>query len=711
VEVLYENTFSLEPGKCWKPNKLPFAGENPSELFAAIFAEDGECLLSYRPVDHRRITQNREVATQPPAPAEIASSDELYFTGEHLDQYRHATRSPESYWNEALHRDPGDARCNIAMGRRALKQGRWNAAEACFEKAVARLTRRHPNPETGEAHYFLGLTRVFKGEHEAAYPSFYKATWNQAWRSAAFYQLACLDCRQFDWRAARRHLDESLAMNADHTKAIVLQAVIARHSEEPDTAMRLLAGVLDMDPLDHWARYEGTACGLVAMADCLKICRNDAQTVLDLVFDYADAGFNEDAVNLLDRHLAQPVEDCAVPNPLSRSASCLYVLAWLQKDTKLLAKARAQSPDYFFPSRGHEQIVLEWALQQPTKDPVAAYGLGNYFYNLERYQDAITVWLRAVGDGASFATVFRNLGIATWNLHRDGDAARNFYLRALELDAHDPRLVSEYDQFRSKLNDPLLDRLGFLEERMTLVLQRDDCTVALASLYNLTNKPEKALEIMISRRFHPWEGGEGNVLRQFSTAHLQIGRKALDAGDASRAFAHFTAAMDTPESLGEAYHLLQAMADVNYWIGRSLKALGREVEARECFTRSANESGDFSDMAVTTHSPLSYFRGLSMQELGCEDEARAIFADLATFAETKPKQAATSDYFATSLPNLLVFDEDLQARRDAENHLLLALAHHGLGEATAARAALEKTLAFTCSEQRCVDLLRELELA
>ena len=90
--------------------------------------------------------------------------------------------SPELYWNEALRRDPGDARCNIGMGRRALKQGRLDAAEAHFQKAIARLTRRHPNPETGEAHYFLGLTLVFKGEFEAAYPLFYKATWNQAWR-------------------------------------------------------------------------------------------------------------------------------------------------------------------------------------------------------------------------------------------------------------------------------------------------------------------------------------------------------------------------------------------------------------------------------------------------------------------------------------------------------------------------------------------------
>ena len=94
----------------------------------------------------------------------------------------------------------------------------------------------------------------------------------------------------------------------------------------------------------------------------------------------------------------------------------------------------AQSPDYFFPSRLHEQIVLEWALQQPGQDPVAAYGLGNYFYDLKRHEDAITVWERAVADGASFATVFRNLGIAHLECRAATATPRaNFYLRALEL--------------------------------------------------------------------------------------------------------------------------------------------------------------------------------------------------------------------------------------------------------------------------------------
>jgi hypothetical protein len=55
-----------------------------------------------------------------------------------------------------------------------------------------------------------------------------------------------------------------------------------------------------------------------------------------------------------------------------------------------------------------------------------------------------------------------------------------------------------------------------------------------------------------------------------------------------------------------------------------------------------------------------------------------------------------------------VFEEDLQARRDAENHLLIALACHGLDDIAAAQSHLAKTLAFTNSDQRAADLAATL---
>jgi tetratricopeptide (TPR) repeat protein len=549
----------------------------------------------------------------------------------------------------------------------------------------------------------MGLCLFFQERLEESYGYFAKATWNQAWRCAAHYHLACLDCRKGDFDSAQGHLQESLSHNSQHHKAQVLLATIYRKLQRPEAIM-ILQGVLKVDPLDHWARHEMRRCGAISTEEFLGVCRNDAQTILDLVFDYAEAGFVDDAAELLECHLANPVTPVAVPNPLSRAVATRYVMAWLRKDQRLLEEARAQSADYFFPSRLHEQVVLEWALQQPGSDALAAYGLGNLYYDQRRHADAIFEWKRSIQDGASFATVFRNIGIGMWNLHRDGEAARQSYLKAISLDPNDSRLISEYDQLCSKLNDPLLARLEFLENHRNLVLLRDDCAVALCSLYNLTNQPAKALHLLSARRFHPWEGGEGGVLRQFTTAHSLLGRMAMNAGDPSTALVHFESAMDTPDSLGEAYHLLQAKADVNYAKASALQALGREDEALACYESSANEAGDFSKMAVTEHSPLSYYRGLSLVALGRHEEAVQLFQELKAFGYAKLSETAKIDYFATSLPNLLVFDEDLQARRDAESWLLIALACHGLGDIDCAASALANVETFTNADQRSADL-------
>ena len=698
--VLGRFGIDLKPGKAWTDSSLRFPGENPAELLAEFRGADGALLLDYRPVDPATLTRDRAQATEPPDAEEIGSADELYFTAEHLEQYRHPTRDPEPYLRRCLEIDPLDARANLALGKRNLNRGRFAEARGFLETAISRLTRRHPNPVTGEAHYHLGVTLRFLGDDAAAEARFAKAAWNYEWRSSSHYQLAALSCRRGDFARALHHLDESLATNRDHNKAKTLQALVLRRLGRGGEALAVVDALLAIDPLDHWA---AVAADFVRHGE-IRIpaaSRNDAQTLLDLAFDFIEAGFHDEATALLDAHHAAPVAACAVPNPLSRSQMTRFLKAWLTRDPADLTAARAQSSDHFFPSRLEEMLVLEWA-----GGAIADYALGNLLYDRRRHHDAIAAWERAAA--SDIPQVHRNLAIARWNVHRDAEAARAGYLRAIALDPADPRLVSEFDQLRAKLNDPLESRLAFLMEKRDLVLQRDDASVALAALFNLLDRPREALDLLLSRRFHPWEGGEGSVIRQFTTAKILLGRRALEAGDPAAALDHFREAMETPDSLGEKYHLLQARADLNYWIGRTFTALGREAEARAAFEASAGEAGDFAEMAVTAHSPLSWFRGLSLRALGREEEAAILFRDLLAFAASRIGQPARIDYFATSLPNLLVFEEDLQQRRDAEHRLLAALARHGLGDFGEAARLLDEVLAFNRADQRALDLSHEL---
>ena len=153
----------------------------------------------------------RDVATEPPAPADIASADELFITAEHLDQYRHPTRLPEAYLDELLRRDPEDSRAHTLYGKRLISRGLLAEAEAHLVRAVKRQTRRQSNPYTGEALYNLGLARDLQGKLDSAYPCYFKATWNGEFRAAGYYRLSTIDARRGDWAKAREHADRSFA--------------------------------------------------------------------------------------------------------------------------------------------------------------------------------------------------------------------------------------------------------------------------------------------------------------------------------------------------------------------------------------------------------------------------------------------------------------------------------------------------------------------
>ena len=666
ARILLDERADLAPGRPWRNNRLTFSGDQPASLEFSI-----EGFVRYRPVDVSTLERRREVATEPPQPEEVATLDELDLTAEHLELYRHPTRYPERYWEELLRRDPGELRAHLGLGRRALDRGLLPEAAAHFESAIRRLTRRHPNPQTGEAHYQLGVVRRFQDRAEEAYAALYKATWDYAWRAAAYFELALLDCRRGDFARAVEHCEAALDTNRQHNKAHVLKALALRRLSRD--GKRILDAVLAIDPLDHWARHaSGDVAGMLAK------CRNDAQTVLDVVYDYADAGFRDEAVALLEAHHAEAPVPSAVPNPGRRSPLTHYALAWLSGRAEALAEARALPPDYLFPSRLHDHLVLAWASAQPGADRNAAYGRGNYCYDKKRHEEAIACWEAARDADPSFATAWRNLGLAYWNVRRDGAAARAAYERAIDHAPQDARIFAEYDQLRAKLGDAPAERLAALQARPELVAQRDDCSVSLAELLNVAGQPDQALALLLGRRFHPWEGGEGKVLGQYTSARLLLGRRALQAGDATVALEHFQRALQPPDNLGEAYHLLQAKADVNYWTGRALRALGREAEAVACFEASAAEAGDFQAMAVTEHSALSYFRGLSLLALGRAAEARALFASLRDYARREQKRPARIDYFATSLPLLLVFEDDLEEAKNRRADELLRLAEAGL---------------------------------
>ncbi len=693
--ILGEWNVPISIARPWVVDQAIPDGIQKSDLCVVVRSGEHEILRYVAPNIMNPVAP--AAATEPEPPEKIATAEQLYLTGLHLDQYRHATRDPVPYWNEALRRDDHDSRACQALGNWHLRRGEFAAADTFFRRAIARLTELNSNPYDGEAFYSLGLSLRFQHRETEAYEAFYKATWNAAWKSAAYHALAEFDITHGDWKTALRHLRLSLRSNMDDLNARNLSVIALRKLSRDAKADSLLRETRQLDALDIWSRH-------LESGEEPK----DNQLRMDLALDYCRGGFWSEAANLL---IGADMDggDGSVP-------MVLYTLAWCYQncgEDELAAAARnkaaAASPRYCFPVRLEAIEILESAIAANPTDPRAPYYLGNLLYDRRRHQEAIELWECSAQLDDKFATVWRNLAFAYFNICEDEVRARNAFDRAFAANPEDARVLYERDQLWKRTGKTPQERLQGLQRHPKLLDIRDDLAVELATLLNATDSPDEALEILKSRRFQPWEGGEGLVLGQWTRANLALGRESLARGDASSALSFFKAAPSPPENLGEKSHPLANQSETFYWAGVASSQTGDADQANMWWQKAASRCEDFQKMSVQPVSDMTYWSALALRCLGREAEAHPLFLSIENHANTLEKESPKIDYFATSIPTMLLFQEDLVRRNLVEAKFLRAQAYLGLDRAPEALALLHTVLEMDPNQIRAADMLRDQE--
>ncbi len=345
----------------------------------------GATLLAWRtPIGHAAEAAI-EPAREPAPPAQIGSVEELYLVGRHLEQYRHATRSPEPYWTEALLRDPGHAASHTALAARRYREACFDAAETHCRAAIARLTMLNPNPETGDAHYLLGLTLLRLGRDDEAYEAFGKATWLDAWVAAGSLQMAMIDARHGRNATAWERVRAALAARPDQLRSRDLAVVILRRLGRTDEADALLAETLTIDPLDAWARL---------LAGTLTHGLAEAQTLVDVGIEAERVGEYDVAAELYGRAVeadsSRPLGQtaCGVLAGYHRALS-LDLLGDHDGAAQARAAARTGDRTWNFASRLDDVVALQAALDKDPHDATALALLGHWLYAHARQDDAI----------------------------------------------------------------------------------------------------------------------------------------------------------------------------------------------------------------------------------------------------------------------------------------------------------------------------------
>lgn len=697
---IFRETADLDPTGAFETTMALASNVRPETL--TVRDSDGRLLVSYRP--------EAEPDGGMPAPAEaigapegLASCEELYLAGLHLEQYRHATVRPEPYYREALRRDPGDVRCNDALGLLLYRQGRFAEAEPYFRAALKRQTRHNPNPEDGRPSYNLGLCLRMLGRPDEAYDAFYKSAWNAATQDCGYFALAQIACQRKDYAAALEHLDNALARNAGHRQARHLRIALLRRMGEiaQATAQAMNAIVqdrLDLGVISELAMLELGTGGVAAAQEWLGQRRRMLATVhngIEIAIDYGYAGFYDEAIALL--YEAARASGQAAPYPMA-----YYYLAYYAHRrgeaslaAEYLGKAADACPDGCFPHRLEAIAVLQFALEQNPTDAKAGYYLGNLWYGKRQYDAAIEAWEHSAALNPDFPTVHRNLGLAYYNKRHDPGKARAAYERAYSLDCSDARVLYELDQLYKRLGQSPAARLAFLQAHSDTAGHRDDLYIEYITLLNVTGAYEPALALLEGHRFHPWEGGEGKVTGAYVLALTEIAKLHLAAGQADEALSALERAQRYPENLGEGKLYGRLENDIHFYRGLAYAQRGQTESAQQAYAKAAEGKIEPGSVMYYNDQPPDklFYQAMAFRALGDETAARERFDRLVDFGRRSMNEPLTIDYFAVSLPDFLIFDEDLNHKNRLHCQYLVGLGCLGRGEPEAARAAFDAVLA------------------
>lgn len=701
-KILWERTLLLSPTEVLSET-VAVEGAAPETLTLAVYDAQGRMLLDYTPTAPR-VEKIPEPAQPARDPRDIATCEELYLTGLHLEQYRHATYLPEDYYLEGLRRDEGDIRLNTAYGQLLLRRGLFAQAQMHFEKAIARMTWKNPNPYQSEAYVCLGLALLYQQAQEqeqeqaqarqdAAFDAFYKATWTAEQQETAFYYLAAIACREKRYQEALGYIDRSLVKNAHNLKARGLRASLLRLLGRTQEAEQQLKSNLQLDAFDYRSRLELETLTQTTHDATLALMGARAASYIECAIDYAEAGLYACA--------AAVVRLCKAESPMLRYYEAFYLAK--QGDSagaeKALAAAAACNPLYCFPNRLEDLCVLEHAIARNPADGKAPYYLGCLFYDKRQYEKALALWERSAQLQPNFPTVWRNLALAYYNTCKKPQQAREAMEKAFSLDTGDARVFLELDQLYKKLGMPPQERLARFDAHRDTFMQRDDLYTEYVTLLNLLGRSQEAYELIMRRRFHPWEGGEGKITRQYATALTQIALEKLAGGDAATAKALLEKALVFPENLGEGKLEGAKDNDIYYALGLAGRALGDEAAAQAHLERAACGDEEPAGMMYYNDQPadMILYQGLANRALGREDAACARFHKLVDYGEKHLFDTVKIDYFAVSLPELQLFEEDLTLRNEAHCHYLIGLGSAGLGDKARARESYAKTLAIDCA--------------
>lgn len=632
-QVLMDKRIDIDPDKYFCEKVAVPAEAKAWELYTALYNANGDVLVDYTPVKLEE-KELPKVIDGTKAVKDYDTVEELYLAGLRVDQFNNARLSYMDFYEEALRRDPNDARVNIEVGKHFIRQGELEKAEEHLLRAQARLAHDYTRVMNTEGNYYLGYVYRLMGKKIESEENLWAATYTPAFKHPAFYQLAVGAANENKYQEALKLVDEALLVGAHDLQSLTLKAYILRQLGKKAEAKETIKLIKSIDPLDYMSEFEtsfldkGDASFLAGTRKNRSEGIIAVQELLEVAANYITFGDKKDACTVLDAAIAigTPFADY----PLVQLYRAYTLLPENEAEaTSAIQKAGTLSKNNNFPLRTEEVPMFEALLKVQPNDANLHYYYGNLLYYLGQKEKGLAEWHTAADLDPNNAFACRNVGFGEGQLG-NLDASMKFYDMAIKANPNDALLMTESDKIYEKAGAPIQTRLKRMEKNIKTVMKHDDAVMRLLSIYNETGNYDKAAKIMDNRHFHLWEGG-GEIHTIYVNSHMLNGMTSLKKKNYQKAIDEFELATQYPTNLevapssGGGYE-----AKARYLQGIAYEGLGKADLAKEAFTKSA-------DARARQNSDLIYYKIKSLRKLGRTADADAALKQMVAARDNMQK--------------------------------------------------------------------------
>ncbi len=445
----------------------------------------------------------------------------------------------EVYLRQALEKNPDLVPALVQMAQIMYREGMYDKAREFAGKALAVDTY---DPA---ANYFWGLSNEKTGSDSDALDGYSVATLSPEFRQAAWLRIAYLDIRKRNWKEADYVIGKCIESYPTDENASVVKAIIERKRGRSEAALDILNEQLNLDPLNHLARFEkylntGAAAD---KEDFIRFIRQELphETFIAMAMQYYEWNMEEEALKMLALAPVHPMVQLWQAWLLDRSGNKS------EAEDKLIL-AMAASPELVFPFHTEMTDLLSWANRQKPD------WKWRYYEALIRWQNNQKETAKSLFNSCGTEPDFVPFYLAKAELfHDDSSIAGAALERAYRLDPSIWRTGIKLTKYyiHEKMLDKALEMAGknYKSHPTSFIVG-----LQYAQVLRLNSKYADALKILSRLEMLPAEG-DVNAHSLFRESNILNAIEQMRSGKWKKAVISLNQAETWPENLfsGEPY--------------------------------------------------------------------------------------------------------------------------------------------------------------